>query len=203
MSQTRGEAETAAGDQRICLNLLGSLFKGQRLSKPGNGGGRIYTALYPRRGVGWSWKHTLLCSCSSPSCSPLPVLTEALTACCAVVTDDGQEIVGGDLGDTLLGQERSQIQPFQGEGDVAVDLEGIHHLVSEPFQVDAKNLKDQRQRTPKYSSAMGILIKQHISLADLCKSSSPVSHESCWHFWSRYRTWTPHQTALSVLNLAS
>lgn len=91
------------------------------------------------------------------------LLTEALTACCAVVTDDRQEIVGGDLGDTLLGQERSQIQPFQGEGDVAVDLEGIHHLVPEPLQVDAKNLKDQRQRKPKYSFATGILIKQHIS----------------------------------------
>lgn len=45
----------------------------------------------------------LLCSCSSRSCSPLPVLTEGLTACCAMVTDDRQEIVGGDLGDTLLG----------------------------------------------------------------------------------------------------
>lgn len=44
---------------------------------------------------------------------------------------------------------------------MAVDLEGIHHLVPEPFQVDAKDLKDQGQRTPKGSFAMGA---QHISV---------------------------------------
>lgn len=47
---------------------------------------------------------------------------------------------------------------------MTVDLEGIHHLMPEPFQVDAKNLEDQRQRTPKRSFAMGILIRQHISV---------------------------------------
>lgn len=47
---------------------------------------------------------------------------------------------------------------------MTVDLEGIHHLMPEPFQVDAKNLKDQGQRTPKRSFAVGILIKQHISV---------------------------------------
>ena len=47
---------------------------------------------------------------------------------------------------------------------MTVDLEGIHHLMPEPFQVDAKNLKDQGQRTPKCSFAMGILMKQHTSV---------------------------------------
>lgn len=47
---------------------------------------------------------------------------------------------------------------------MTVDLEGIHHLMPEPFQVDAENLKDQRQRTPKCSFAVGILIQQHISV---------------------------------------
>lgn len=47
---------------------------------------------------------------------------------------------------------------------MAVDLEGIHHLMPEPFQVDAENLKDQSQRTPKRSFTLGILIKQHISV---------------------------------------
>lgn len=42
---------------------------------------------------------------------------------------------------------------------MTVDLEGIHHLMPEPFQVDAKNLKDQRQRTPKRAFVVGILIK--------------------------------------------
>lgn len=80
-----------------------------------------------------------------------------------MVTDDRQEVVGGDLGHALLGQERPQVQPFQGEGDVAVDLEGIHHLVPEALQVDAKDLKDQAQRTPKGSFATGALGAQHIS----------------------------------------
>lgn len=97
-----------------------------------------------------------------------------------MVTDDRQEVVGGDLGHTLLGQEGSQVQPLQGEGDVAVDLEGIHHLVPEPLQVDAKDLKDQGQRTSKSSFAMAALGAQHISVSDLCRSSLPVSHESCW-----------------------
>lgn len=89
---------------------------------------------------------------------------QGLTASRAMVTDDRQEVVGGDLGHTLLGQEGSQVQPLQGEGDVAVDLEGIHHLVPEPFQVDAKDLKDQGQRTPKGSFAMGAPGAQHISV---------------------------------------
>lgn len=63
---------------------------------------------------------------------------------------------------------------------MAVDLEGIHHLVPEPFQVDAKDLKDQGQRTSKGSFAMGALGAQHISVSDLCRSSLPVPHEACW-----------------------
>lgn len=75
--------------QRICQKLLGSLFKGQRLSKPGNGGGRPYAVRHPRGGDGSSWNTPLLCSYSSRSCSLLPVLAEeGLTACCAMVTDD-------------------------------------------------------------------------------------------------------------------
>lgn len=47
---------------------------------------------------------------------------------------------------------------------MTVDLEGIHHLMPEPFQVDAKDLKEQGQRTPKCGFAVGIQRKQHISL---------------------------------------
>lgn len=47
---------------------------------------------------------------------------------------------------------------------MAVDLEGIHHLMPESFQVDAKDLKDQGQRTPKDSFATEALGAQHISV---------------------------------------
>lgn len=67
-----------------------------------------------------------------------------LTARSAVVADDRQEVIGRDLGDALLGQERPEVQPFQGEGDVAVDLEGVHDLVPEALQVDAQDLREGR-----------------------------------------------------------
>lgn len=46
-----------------------------------------------------------------------------LTACRAVVADDGEEVVGGDLGRALFGEEGAQVEPLEGEGDVAADFE--------------------------------------------------------------------------------
>lgn len=94
---------------------------------------------------------------------------------------------------------------------MTVDLKGIHHLMPEPFQVDAKNLKDQRQNT-KARFCRGYSDKiAHLCASNLCKSSSPVSHECCWLislewgslFWSRYRTLPPKQTGISFLPLTS
>lgn len=155
LSQACGEAERAAGDLPEAAQFI---FQREEAAQAENGGG-LLLPFSPAEMVATP-DHipaslTLLPFCSSSR--------EGLTASRAVVTDDRQEVVGGDLGHALLGQEGSQIQPFQGEGDVAVDLEGIHHLVPEPFQVDAKDLKDQEQRTPKGSFAMGALGAQHIS----------------------------------------
>jgi hypothetical protein len=58
-----------------------------------------------------------------------------------MVTDDGQQVVGGDLGGAVLGQEGAQVQPLQGEGHMAAYLEGIHDLVSKALQVDAQDLQ--------------------------------------------------------------
>ena len=60
-----------------------------------------------------------------------------------MVTDDGQQVVGGDLGGAVLSQEGPQVQPLQGERHVAADLEGIHDLVAEALQVDAQDLQGQ------------------------------------------------------------
>lgn len=155
LSQACGETERAAGDLSEAAQFS---FQRAGAAQAENGGG-VILPFSPAE---------LLAAPAHPPASPtlLPPcsLPEGLTASRAVVTDDRQEVVGGDLGHTLLGQERSQIQPFQGEGDMAVDLEGIHHLVPEPFQVDAKDLKDQGQRTPKGSFAKGALGAQHISV---------------------------------------
>lgn len=88
---------------------------------------------------------------------------------------------------------------------MTVDLEGIHHLVPESLQVDAKNLKDQGERTPKRGFAMGILLKQHIpvqlSLAEVLHMM--VMNPAAPSAWSRYRTLPPKQTAVSVPPVAS
>lgn len=65
------------------------------------------------------------------------------TSCSAVMTNDWQQIIGGDLGWTLFSQERSHVQALQWEGYVAADLERIHDLVPEAFQVNAQNLHDK------------------------------------------------------------
>lgn len=57
-----------------------------------------------------------------------------------MVADHRQEVIRGDLGDALLGQERPQVKAFQGEGHVAVDFEGVHHLVAKAFQMDTQDL---------------------------------------------------------------
>lgn len=61
-----GEATAAAENLSEAVE---SLFKGQRLSKAGKWRRRPHTALYPRRGIA---EHTLPCSYSSRSRSPLP-----------------------------------------------------------------------------------------------------------------------------------
>ena len=58
-----------------------------------------------------------------------------------MVTDDRQQVVGGDLGGAVLRQEGPQVQPLQGEGHMAADLEGIHDLMPKALQVDAQNLE--------------------------------------------------------------
>ena len=63
-----------------------------------------------------------------------------LTACGAMVTDDGQQVVSGDLGEAILGQERLEVESLQWEGHVTVDLEGVHHLMTKTLQVNAQNL---------------------------------------------------------------
>lgn len=68
------------------------------------------------------------------------------TSCRAVVTDDGQQVVSGDLGRTLFGQERLHVEALQREGDVAADLERVHHLVSEALQVNAQDLRQKNTK---------------------------------------------------------
>lgn len=58
----------------------------------------------------------------------------------AMVTNDWQQVVSGDLGRTLFSQEGSHVKALQREGYVAADLEWIHHLVPKTFQVNAQNL---------------------------------------------------------------
>lgn len=60
-----------------------------------------------------------------------------------MVTDEGQQVIGGDLGGAVLGQERSEFEALQWEGHVAVDLEGVHHLMAKTFQVDAQDLNTE------------------------------------------------------------
>ena len=64
-----------------------------------------------------------------------------LTACCAVVADDREEVVGSDLRRALLGKEWTQVKSLEGEGDVAADFERIHDLVPKALQVDAQDLR--------------------------------------------------------------
>lgn len=64
----------------------------------------------------------------------------ARTSCSAVVANDRQQIVCGDLGRALFSQERLHVEALQREGHVAADLEGIHHLVAETLQMNAQNL---------------------------------------------------------------
>lgn len=62
------------------------------------------------------------------------------TSCSAMVTNDWQQVVSGDLRRTVLGQERLHVQTLQREGNVAADLERVHHLMPKAFQVNAQNL---------------------------------------------------------------
>lgn len=67
------------------------------------------------------------------------------TSCCAVVADDRQQIIRGDLRRALLRQERLHVEALQREGHVVADLERIHDLVPETFQVNAKDLSQKHE----------------------------------------------------------
>lgn len=71
--------------------------------------------------------------------------TPGRTSCGAVVANDREQVVGGDLRRALLGQEGLHVQALQREGHVAADLEGVHHLVPEALQVNAENLHQKKQ----------------------------------------------------------
>lgn len=58
-------------------------------------------------------------------------LQAALTAGSAVVTDDGQQVVAGDMGRAVLGEKGLHIKAGQREGDVCADLGGKHELMAE------------------------------------------------------------------------
>lgn len=64
-----------------------------------------------------------------------------LTACRAMVADDREEVIGGDLGRALLGEEGAQVKALEGEGHVAADLERVHDLVPKALQVNAQDLR--------------------------------------------------------------
>lgn len=57
-----------------------------------------------------------------------------------MVTDDGQQVVGGDLCRAVFGQKGLQVQAVQWEGDVGADFGGEHQLMSEALQVNAQDL---------------------------------------------------------------
>lgn len=79
------------------------------------------------------------------SCCQQPEVEQSRTSCGAVVANDWEQVVGGDLGWALFGQEGLHVEALQWEGHVATDLEGVHHLVPEAFQVDAQNLHKVKQ----------------------------------------------------------
>lgn len=56
------------------------------------------------------------------------------------MANDWEQVVGGDLRRALFGEEGLHVEALQRERHVATDLEGVHHLVPEPFQVNAQNL---------------------------------------------------------------
>lgn len=64
-----------------------------------------------------------------------------LTACRAMVADDREKVIGGDLGRALLGEEGAQVKALEGEGHVAADLERVHDLVPKALQVNAQDLR--------------------------------------------------------------
>lgn len=67
------------------------------------------------------------------------------TSCGAMVANDWQQIVSGDLRRALFGQEGLHVEALQGEGHVATDLERIHDFVPKTFQVNAKDLQDKHK----------------------------------------------------------
>lgn len=70
-----------------------------------------------------------------------------------MVTNDRQQIVCGDLRWALFSQERLHVEALQREGHVAADLEGIHHLVAETFQMNAQNLHEEKHNKQRNHEA--------------------------------------------------
>lgn len=69
-----------------------------------------------------------------------------LTACRAVVADDREEVIGGDLGRALLGEEGAQVKALEGKDTWLLILkEHVHDLVPKPFQVNAQDLGRRRE----------------------------------------------------------
>jgi hypothetical protein len=59
-----------------------------------------------------------------------------------VVTNDGHQVVQGDLVLAVFVEVGLHVQGVQGEGDVGGDLSGVE-FVAESLQVDAQNLKNR------------------------------------------------------------
>lgn len=79
-----------------------------------------------------------------------PEVKKSRTSCGAVVANDWKQVIGGDLRRAIFGQEGLHVKALQGEGHVTTDFEGVHHLVPEPFQMNAQNLH-QIEQTDKNS----------------------------------------------------
>lgn len=110
-----------------------------------------------------------------------------LTACCAMVADDREEVVGCDLGLALLSKERTQVKSLEGEGDVAADFERVHDLVPEALQVDAQDLeggeeeavtpgRDARGPVTRWGLGAG-LWDTHWPLFDPLRARPPGEHK--------------------------
>lgn len=69
-----------------------------------------------------------------------------------MVTNDREEVIGGDLGRALLGQKRAEVKSLKGERDMAADFEGVHHLMSEALQVDTQNLRGEGRCQSRWAS---------------------------------------------------
>lgn len=75
-----------------------------------------------------------------------------LTAGSAMMTDDWQQVVAGGLGGAVFGQERLQVQAFEGEWHMGAYLGGEHQFVSEALQVNTQDLKQENENISHFRS---------------------------------------------------